>query len=243
MGFDGSGLIPFLFGVFVGLLIAFGISRWKQHRRRRLRSQAGWSDIDQPLYRGYETNWGNQVEPPQTPRDNANIDWLDFGLDGKNARTISVPREHSVDALTQPSTSVREKHLPIDAQTLAVQLFGSDIEEFRRRFRPQVVEPDRQRLDEDPNDVLVHEQSDGSYWLISLPDRVGLVFPRPNRAFGRGMMQYAAAPFLFEIQGFQEGFRYRRSIVRAPVRMSPEGDGWRRHTRGVLQVLDGEPDE
>ncbi len=241
MAFDGSGLLLFLFGVLVGFLIAFAIDWWRR-RRRRSQSRGAQPDFDQPFYGGYNSGWGS-ANQPRTPREGNNLDWIDFGLDRDRHGTIQVTRQPSVEPIARPIVPAREAALPIDDQSLAVRLYGSDVEEFRHLFRPQVVEPDRRRLDSDPDDVLVHEQSDGSYWLITLPDRVGLVFPRPNRAFGRGMMQYAAAPFLFDIQGFQDGFRYRRSIVHAPVRMSAEGDGWRRHTRGVLQVLDGEPDE
>ena len=240
MAFDGSGLLLFLFGVLVGLLIAPAVRRWWRRLRRWLSFRAE-SDFDQPFHGGHHAGWGSDNRP-RTPEAN-NIAWLDFGLDRNRPGTIPVSSQPSVEPVARPIAPTGEAGPPTDTQTLAVRLYGADVEEFRRRFRPQVVEPDRQRLDSDPDDVLVHEQSDGSYWLISLQDRVGLVFPRPNRAFGRGMMQYAAAPFLFDIQGFQEGFRYRRSIVHAPVRMSPEGDGWRRHTRGVLEVLDGEPDE
>jgi hypothetical protein len=131
----------------------------------------------------------------------------------------------------------------LDEPALALHLYRSDVEEFRRRFPPKIVAPQRARLEENPDDVSVIETSDGSYWLISISDTVALLFPRPNRTFGRGMIQYAAAYEFFELKGFNPGYRYHRTTVVAPARMIAEVDGWHRHTKGVLQLHESEPDE
>lgn len=130
-----------------------------------------------------------------------------------------------------------------DEPSLALRLYAEDTEGFRERFRPVVVEPDIERSEREPHDLLLRQQTDGPYWLVSVSGGIGLVFPRPKRAFGRGMMHYGAARELFEIRGFQDGVRYRRTAVHAPARVIAEGDIWRRHTRGVIEVNDGEPDE
>lgn len=178
----------------------------------------------------------------------------------EEARAADDPWFHSLDRFDRPRSSaapvppgptnrpVEPESSPTsilaeDEQSLAIRLYSEDLEAFRERCRPLVVEPDRERLEQDSNELVLRHKSDGPYWLVGLPSGIGLVFPRAKRSFGRGMMHYGAAPALFEIHGFQDGVRYRRTIVRAPARVVAEGDIWRRHTKGVLDVTDGEPDE
>ncbi len=246
MAFDLSSLVWLLVGVLLGLAISYATgSIWsgeRQRSRRRGRYRWSQSTADPPDFGS--VGWKRPGRLWTGARRPDNFDALDIGsyagpppqqrADAPSAAPHSIPR---------PTISPVPYVPAVNDQSLALRLYASDVDEFRRRFRPQVVEPDRTRIDLDADDIVVREQGDGPYWLITVAEDVGLIFPRPNRAFGRGMMQYAAAPILFEIRGFREGFRYRRTIVHAPVRMIAEGEGWRRHTKGILEVLDEEPDE
>jgi hypothetical protein len=151
--------------------------------------------------------------------------------------------------LTNPMPRAAEVIPPDEFELKICQAFRDSAEEFRRMFAPQLFalrNVHTTLMDSSTKPEFVLDES-GPYCLIlRAGDQEGYAVPRPD--FVLEASYRAAMKAMFELNGFRDGYRYRRLFLRKPARCRViRGDPTRGArveiiAKGVIDVADAQPE-
>ena len=121
-----------------------------------------------------------------------------------------------------------------------VEMFNRDPDRIGQPYAtlPVGLSNAEQLYDRPHSDALFASSTTGNFWLVrrGLEEDLGYLVPRPGLVITPARVLSGGVGSAFHVEGYREGFRYEKFLLRAPATMLRNGEYWRVARRGTLVV-------